>query len=92
LSYYRDLIRMRKSLPQLKVGRASIYAADKSALLYTRGEGGEVLVALNLSQEMYVVQVKYQWRKFLLQTQPGDARLVADTLYIAPLGGAVLSR
>jgi cyclomaltodextrinase / maltogenic alpha-amylase / neopullulanase len=92
LSYYRDLIRMRKTLTQLKHGRVSIYDTDKSALLYTRGEDGDVMVALNLSQEMNVVQLKNQWRKFLLRTHPGDARLVEDTLYIAPLGGAVLSR
>ena len=52
LSLYKALIALRKELPQLVTGDYEPIAAQGDLLLYRRaGEGGAVIVALNLGAE-----------------------------------------
>lgn len=60
LSLYRELIRLKKTLPALREGAMRIFSeheANSECVVYSReGEGGRCLVALNLSDQGQQVQ------------------------------------
>ena len=94
LTLYRALIALRKKSPQLVKGAYRPIAAEGDILLYRReGEGGALVIALNLgAKPVSIASSSFgSGREILLSTfldRPGE--VVEDTLDLRPNEGVIL--
>ena len=86
LHFTRDLIALRRQLPDLRGGAYSELPAPEGAWAWRRGEG--VVVAVNLGTDS--VEVAVAGRIALATDRGRDGELVGGRLALRPAEGAVL--
>jgi glycosidase len=90
LKYYRKLIKIRRSYPELRKGKVHVLHADKDVLLYKKGISDRLLVALNLSQEMKKGSIQRGTKEVLLETGINEIQCGNSDIILSPLSGAIV--
>jgi glycosidase len=91
LSFYRDLIALRRASPALSVGNYRAFHQSGPTLLYERSTARDrMLVALNLSGDPQEIALPgHRWRP-LLCTGAGRTEDVEGRLHLAADEGVIL--
>jgi glycosidase len=90
LKYYRKLIKIRRSYPELRKGKVHVLYADKDVLLFKKGISDRLLVALNLSQEMKKGSIQRGTKEVLLETGINEIQCGNSDIILSPLSGAIV--
>jgi glycosidase len=94
LSFYKELIRLRRSHPALRAGAWDLLLDEPHLIAYQRTDRQELLaVILNTSGKDRTVRIPGRWERVLFQTQPA-AELTpspgSTTLFLPALSGQVI--
>jgi cyclomaltodextrinase len=90
-AYYRRLIQLRHSWPELRLGKVNILQADEDVVVYTKEHEKKIIVALNLSEEQRWVNTHYNVSSVFVMTREGDAKVKNYGINLAPLSGVIFT-
>ncbi|MDQ2691354.1 MAG: alpha-amylase family glycosyl hydrolase, partial [Chloroflexota bacterium] len=96
LTFYRDLIALRKAHAVLRDGTRSTIYADDHVLAYRRGSDNETLVTvLNISDQESTVELEIAESRVAFVTDPGcaiQAQGAKRRIVLPPFGGMVVQQ